>query len=532
MFPALTPEPAELDADVVVIGGSFAGSSTALLLRRLIPGARVIVVERQERLSRKVGEATVECSAFFLHRILGLYDFLSREQLPKHGLRYWFHSHPDQRLEELTEIGPAEPPTLPSFQLDRAKMDEHLLSLCAQEGAEVIRPAKVVDLEPGWPASRLEIETHDGVRRTLTTRWVVDATGRQSLLAKRLKLRKPVEEHRTGALWARWQGVKDLDGPEVIGADPRSPRLPPLHAARRLATNHFCGYGWWIWVIPLAGGQTSVGVVWDKDLFEPPGGGTLKQRYLDFVRSVPGLRELLDGATIDDDDFLALSNIPYRTERYMDRGWALVADAAAFMDPYYSPGLDHAAMSVWSTVRVLEHDLGAERCDHRLEQEIADHNDRFLRSYPRWISALYLGKYEILGDAELTACSFYVDTSLYYLGVVTQVYRDPDALRWPTFGLPIPGTRIAAAAMRGFKRRMVTIARQRRAVGTYGRRNSGWRVYGKSLGLGVGALPMLLQGLRLWARLEVGHALSRLRHPGRRQPQPNRPLVLADVSLD
>jgi hypothetical protein len=43
---------------------------------------------------------------------------------------------------------------------------------------------------------------------------------------------------------------------------------------------------------------------------------------------------------------------------------------------------------------------------------------------------------------------------------------------------------------------------------------------------------MLLQGLRLWARLEVGHALSRLRHPGRRQPQPNRPLVLADVSLD
>ena len=42
-------------------------------------------------------------------------------------------------------------------------------------------------------------------------------------------------------------------------------------AARRLATNHFVGYGYWIWFIPLRGGETSVGLVWDKRLVEPKG---------------------------------------------------------------------------------------------------------------------------------------------------------------------------------------------------------------------------------------------------------------------
>lgn len=528
----MSAERAAVDADVVVIGGSFAGSTTALLVRRLIPGARVVVVERQEHIGKKVGEATVECSAYFLYRVLRLYDYLSREQLPKHGLRYWFHDRQDRTLWEMTEIGPGEAPAVPTFQLDRSKLDEHILHLAGEEGCEVVRPAKVVDVSLGWPSSRVTIELADGTSREITSRWVVDASGRQGLLAKRLKVRKPVEEHPTAALWGRFRGVKDLDGPEILGPDPRNPRLPHLLAARRLATNHFCGYGYWIWAIPLSGGETSVGVVYDRTLVEPGAGTTLRQRFLDFVTNHPGLRELLDGAELVEDDFLALQNIPYRTERYMDRGWALVADAAAFIDPYYSPGLDHASMSVWATTRVLAEDLRTGVDQATLDREIEAHNDRFLRSYPRWISSLYLGKYELMGDAELTACSFWVDTSLYYIGVVNQVYKDPDALRWPTFGLPIPGTRIAAATMRLFKQRLVTIARFRRAIGTYGRRNHGWRSYGPKLHLGLGAVPMLRHGIWYWAKLEANHLLARLRHPFVRSAPATRPMVLADVSLD
>lgn len=352
--PNLSPDRSAVDADVVVIGGSFGGATSALLLRRMVPDARIVVVERLERIGKKVGEATVECSAFFLYRVLRLYDYLSREQLPKHGLRYWFHDRPDCTLAEMSEIGALEEPGVPTFQLDRSKLDEHILALAGSEGCEVVRPAKVADVDLGWPKSTVTVELADGTRRQITTRWVIDASGRQGLLGKKLRVRRPVEEHPTAAMWGRFRGVKDLDGPEIIGPDPRQPRLPPLRAARRLATNHFCGYGYWAWAIPLSGGETSIGLVYDRTLFEPPATGSLRERFLDFVTTHPGLRELLDGAELDEADFLALQNIPYRTERYMDRGWALVADAAAFMDPYYSPGLDHASMSVWSTMTVIE----------------------------------------------------------------------------------------------------------------------------------------------------------------------------------
>ena len=78
------------DFDVVVIGGAVAGASTAILLRRRVPEARVLVVEKSDRFDWKVGESTVEVSAYFLTRVLKQYDHLSREQLPTQAFRYWF----------------------------------------------------------------------------------------------------------------------------------------------------------------------------------------------------------------------------------------------------------------------------------------------------------------------------------------------------------------------------------------------------------------------------------------------------------
>src|SRR5262245_43948724 len=113
------------DYDVVVIGGAFAGASAAVLLRRL-HGCRVLVVERQEKHGKKVGEATVEISGMFMTRVLGLYDHLVRAHVPKHGLRYWFQERPDNRLDELSDIGALKVSSNPSFQLDRSKLDEHV----------------------------------------------------------------------------------------------------------------------------------------------------------------------------------------------------------------------------------------------------------------------------------------------------------------------------------------------------------------------------------------------------------------------
>ncbi|HVS65600.1 MAG TPA: tryptophan 7-halogenase [Thermoanaerobaculia bacterium] len=496
--------------DVVVIGGAFAGASAALLLLRARPDARILLVERSERFGSKVGEATVEVSALFLEQVLGLEAHLAEEHLPKHGLRYWFTDGPQRSLEEMTEVGPVTEPALHSFQLDRARLDQHLLDLAVDAGAELLRPARVSGVEHGWPETTVRVLGAGGVERHVTCRWVVDASGRFAYLARRMGLQRRNEEHPTAAAWARWHGVADLDAPEIAA------RLPAIGAVRRYATNHFCGDGWWCWMIPLADARTSVGLVWDRRLFTPPGAGDVRDRAEAFLRAQPGLRELLAEATVDPDDRHAYSHLAYRSERYAGRGWALVGDAAAFIDPYYSPGLDHASMSVTATVRLLTAELagslGDAAHDHAaLDAELARHNGEFARSYDRWFDAIYRDKYELLGDAELVSSSFLVETALYYLGVVTPGYRQRDSLANPVFGLQLPQAKSAYLVARTFSRRMVALAHARRRLGIYGRRNAGHRISIRSLKLGRGALPALLLGLRIWLRAELETLAARLR---------------------
>jgi flavin-dependent dehydrogenase len=502
--------PADCDRyDIVVIGGAFSGASFALLLKRWRPSARILVVEKAARFDRKVGEATVEVSACFLHRVLGLYEFLSREQLPKHGLRYWFADGPDCRLADMSEIGPYEVPRVPAFQLDRSLMDEHLLALAAAEGCEVERPATIAAVELGWPESTLSIEDAAGVTREVRARWVVDGSGRHAFLARRLRVQERVEEHPTAAVWARWHGVADVDGAGFAGADPRSPRMPQILAARRLGTNHFCDYGWWCWAIPLSDGDTSVGIVYDKRLFDLPGEGTRLERYHRFVTTWPGLRELLAEATMDAEDGRSYAHLPYRSTQYMGRGWALVGDAASFLDPYYSPGLDHCAITAFATAELVEADLAGRLDEAALDAGVARHNDVFVRSIRRWLEALYVDKYELMGDAELLGCAFLVDTAGYYLGVVSPIYRQIESMRNPIFGLEGRNATIAFYLMRALNRRLVTLARARRQLGTYGRRNAGWRLYARSFGLGRASVRPLLQGLAVWLRVEAGVLVRR-----------------------
>src|SRR5271169_1349087 len=76
--------------DVVVLGGALAGAATALLLRRRNPRWRVLIIEKSDRLGRRVGESTVETSAYFIGRVLGLTDHLNEKHLVKQGMRFWF----------------------------------------------------------------------------------------------------------------------------------------------------------------------------------------------------------------------------------------------------------------------------------------------------------------------------------------------------------------------------------------------------------------------------------------------------------
>src|SRR3954467_6771388 len=135
--------------DVVVIGGAFSGASTALLLRRRMPALRVLIVEKLAAFDQKVGEATTEMSAMFLTRVLALWQHLERHHLPKEGLRYWSANEKVTGHENASEAGGFLRSTVPSFQLRRDVLDEHMLKLAVDKGAELMRPATVRSVEVG-----------------------------------------------------------------------------------------------------------------------------------------------------------------------------------------------------------------------------------------------------------------------------------------------------------------------------------------------------------------------------------------------
>src|SRR5437660_9596832 len=168
-------EPLSSTYDVVIVGGAVSGASTAILLKRRRPDLKILIVEKTDRFDWKVGESTVEASAYFLTRVLKQYRHLSEEQLPKQAFRFWFYNDSVSCLREASETGPTQLARTPSFQLDRAKLDEHLLRVAREEGSEVWRPSKVAafSLGEGGEPNTLTIEKSDGSTTTVSCRWLV-----------------------------------------------------------------------------------------------------------------------------------------------------------------------------------------------------------------------------------------------------------------------------------------------------------------------------------------------------------------------
>ena len=245
--------PGDADYDVIILGGAFSGASSALLLKRDLPELRVLVVERTTEFDRKVGESTSEVGGCFLTRVLHLNPYLSANHYQKHGLRMWFCKSPEDRVEDCTELGPKFQSRLPTFQLDRALLDQHVLELAVEAGAELLRPATIreVKLAEGEASHQVSLTTSAGETKTFTARWVIDASGRAALLAKKLGLHRPLgDEHPTSSIWCRFRKVNPIDSYKSRKMHPSL--MSRVRASRSSATNHLMGRGWWVWLIPLA----------------------------------------------------------------------------------------------------------------------------------------------------------------------------------------------------------------------------------------------------------------------------------------
>src|ERR1043165_4058071 len=171
----------DFDYDVVIIGGAFSGAATALMLKRKRPTARILIIEKTIAFDRKVGESTTEVSSCYMTRILGLTHYLGHHQLPKQGLRMWFANRPDQAFDDCVELGAKYQSRMPTFQVDRSTLDQHMLDLAIEAGCDLARPAKVSAIELEGDRCHVTYENH-----RVSARWLVGARGRTAMLARKL----------------------------------------------------------------------------------------------------------------------------------------------------------------------------------------------------------------------------------------------------------------------------------------------------------------------------------------------------------
>src|SRR4249920_52833 len=171
--------------DVVIMGGALSGGATATLLLRHNPGIRILILEKSAKLSRRVGEATVEVSAYFMGRVLGMTQYLNEHHLVKQGLRFWFTSDEVKNLEESSELGGRYQVRVPSYQLDRATFDEEVLRRACVAGAKLLRPASVTKVELNSGGEQTITLRIGETTRIVRARWIVDASGVAALLARK-----------------------------------------------------------------------------------------------------------------------------------------------------------------------------------------------------------------------------------------------------------------------------------------------------------------------------------------------------------
>jgi flavin-dependent dehydrogenase len=483
--------------DVVVIGGALAGGATATLLLRQNPGIRLVIVEKSVQLGRRVGEATVEVSAYFMGRVLGLTQYLNEHHLVKQGLRFWFASDEVKNLEEASELGGRYQVRLPSYQLDRATFDEEVLRRACVAGAELLRPASVSDvqLSPGGEQT-MTVKTGDG-SKTIRARWIVDASGMAAVLARKNGWWKSNTAHPTAAAWSRWKGVKDWDGRELAEKFPKY--ASAVYSVRGTATNHVIGDGWWSWWIPLKGGDMSVGVVIDQRLVEwPQDGRGVGERLKDFLMEHPVGREMLVDATFDESDVHWRKNLAYYSTTFAGDGFVLVGDAAAFMDPFYSPGMDWISFTTTSAAELIS----AQRRGEPLKERVEKHNRDFARSHRCWFEAVYKDKYEYMGEYDLMSLAFTLDLGFYYLGIASQPFKmGMKALLVPPFSDPV--SLPFFLLIRAYNRRFAQIARRRRRIGTLGKTNRGRRCLIPGFTLKSTDIGQLVKAMAKWIWLEL-----------------------------
>lgn len=400
--------------DVLIVGGGLAGLTLAKQLIDKNNQIQIMIIEQHRfpvpKTTAKVGESTVELASHYLLHTLGLSAHFKSHHLSKNGLRCFF-GKPKPDFSDQDELGTSALFDLPTFQLERGVLENHLHGVLIDSGVKILDAARVESFELGNQnhISQIQLSNHDIV--TIHSKWFIDAAGRRALLKDHFSLHQSVE-HVGNAIWFRVDRKIELDE-----WSQNSDWHDRLHCPgkRWLSTNHLMGPGYWVWIIPLASGATSIGIVMDEPAFNESDIESYSDALVWLRQEQPILAEALKGTNAM--DFVTAKDYAYGAKQVISaEGWAMVGEAGLFADPFYSPGSDFIAIG---------NTLVAELIDDSLQNKnIHLKTLVFERTYQEIFFStlsLYQGQYGGFGDRQMMAVKLVWDYT-YYWGVLALLF--------------------------------------------------------------------------------------------------------------
>jgi flavin-dependent dehydrogenase len=301
--------------DVLVIGGGPGGAIAALELARR--KFRVLVLEKSPFPRFHIGESLVP-HTYALLKELGLEQAVKKvPHMEKWGAEFAMGDCPSDRTSRFT-FDTSYIPGGMTLNVERAGFDAALLREARAAGAEVrtrVGVKKILRLNDGDVA----VKADDG--ETLTARYLLDASGQATVVAKHLGTKRPLGDacFQKVAYFGHFEGVKRLAGAEEG------------HPAIVMAEEG------WFWIINIDAKRTSIGFVADASITKTL--GVPADRLLAWaIQRCPLLRERTENATPPERNEV-IANFSYRCRPFAGEGYYLVGDAAAFIDPIFSTGV-------------------------------------------------------------------------------------------------------------------------------------------------------------------------------------------------
>ena len=401
--------------DVAVLGGGLAGLSMGIQLMRERPGTRVLVAEKRAYsppdAAFKVGESSVENGAHYYREVIGVKDHLEEVQQRKLGLRFYMTAGDNSDITKRVEF--CTPAHLDAFthQIDRGRFENELFDRALAAGADAHRGWKVENVELGdkhtITLSHADEDTDETTTADITAQWIVDASGRANIMRRKLGIGTETG-HKANAAWFRLANGLDYedwsDDEEWLG------RMPEK-GLRAKATTHLIDAGYWLWLIQLATGPISIGVCADPR-FHPFEEMDTLDNFLNWLKEhEPQLAAAVEPRRDEILDFLRIEDFSYASSEVFSKDrWALVGEAAGFVDALYSPGSDFIAYTNSFSSEMIKRDLDGH---DDVDEYVEFYNDFFFKLFNTTVE-LYRDNYQLFDNEQVMAAKITFDSFMYF----------------------------------------------------------------------------------------------------------------------